>query len=147
MRIVGYPEILEGVRNARRWYEELRIPTSGNRLEKIQSRIEEILDGIANRQPEDFLRGRSSDQDFYALSDGLAFEGIYRHLSPLRSDRLPRTTLREALQGPLSPTEERPGTEDVHARNFFMELELASHIAEVVFRFWISTIYSSRSTT
>lgn len=125
----SYERILAGVKEARGWYESMGISTEGTRLAEIEATVSELIRDL-EIEPDEVVISRwdwSTDQRaYYALSDGAAFADIHEAFSGLRSDQLPRETLKRVLRGPLCATEEVP--EVTEGRNLFVELDLAARL-------------------
>lgn len=124
---VPYDQILRSVQSARAWLDHIGVATAGTRIALIEQTLASFLADLQSLSVAD-LTARwdwASRRDaYYALNDGAAFGRIHEQLSHLRSDQLPRRELKRALEGPLVPSSEIPGTTE--ARNIFTELDLAS---------------------
>ena len=124
-----FAQILDEVRACRAWLDGIGVPTAGTRLEAIEATLGSFL-GDLEALPVAELTAQwdwAARQDaYYALTEGEGFGRIHEQLSTLKSDRLPRSELKRALQGPLVPLEETPASTD--PRNVFMELDLAASL-------------------
>ncbi len=129
-QLQAFDVILDGVRQAYQWLASLNIDARGTRLEKIAEQIEEIIQGIARADREEYFRGRNRRSDYWAIADGASFKEIWEQFYSLPSNRVPRRLLKEAIRGQaLDPSEEQPGTGTENARNFQAQLEVASQIS------------------
>jgi hypothetical protein len=123
MEIRTTGQILVDVLKAREWFESIGIPTTGTRIEAIRDYLYEHLDPIT---PAD-------ENTYYALSDGTGFGLIATEMSKLSPQILRRRSLQDILKGPLLASEEVPPIND-HARNIFLELELAAYCSSTGFK-------------
>jgi|ERR1700722_2129092 len=112
---------------ARDWFESTSISTAHTRLESIIACIDGLLNPPTKARKEPIVPGATSEDTYYALSDGAGFGLIATEMSKLPSDLLPRRALEDILKGPLAASKEEPSSSD--PRNKFVELELAANLS------------------
>jgi hypothetical protein len=112
--------------HARDWFEATGIPTANTRLESIIACIDGLLNPTT-AETEPLGSGATSEDTYYALSDGAGFGLIATEMSKLPTDLLPRRVLEDILKGPLATSKEDPSSSD--PRNKFVELELAANLS------------------
>jgi hypothetical protein len=126
-RAIPYDHILRDVQLAREWFDHVGVASAGTRLVAIERTLASFLADLQSLSIAQLTAQwdwASRRDAYYALTEGEAFSRIHKQLSRLRSDQLPRSELSRALQGPLVPSSETPGTTE--PRNIFIELDLAS---------------------
>ena len=114
-------EIIDDLGKAIAWFQSIGLPTHETRLQAIHHYL---FDQINFPDPD----ARLPEYDHYSvINDAAAFALIATECSKLPSNLLPRRTLRDALYGPLPPSNEDAQSSD--SRNKFFELELAAHLS------------------
>jgi hypothetical protein len=126
----AFDRVLNDIQEARAWYSQLRIDTTGTRLETMEQRTTVLLGDMEGLLREEVVERWSNTDTYYVLSDGVAFGRIAREIGKIGPNLLPRRKLRTILEGPLVPVDEIPGHSSVNGRNIFTELELAAKISE-----------------
>ncbi len=115
-------EIFDDLTKAIAWFQHIGVATEGTRLQAIHHYLFDLLNFPAD--PEAAI----PDIDHYSIiSDASGFAMIANEFTKLPSNVLPRRALKEALYGPLCPSNE--DTQSSDARNKFFELELAAQFA------------------
>jgi len=113
--------ILDDLTKAVAWFESVGIPTKETRLQAIHHYLFDQLQFPAPG-------ATMPDYDHHmVISDAAAFFLIATEYSRLPSTLLPRRTMKEAIYGPLPPSNEDAQSSD--SRNKFFELELAAHLS------------------
>jgi hypothetical protein len=121
-------QIIVDVLEAREWFEEIGISTSGTRLEEIDRYLHELLNPTDPRA-NPFSSDPNGPDAYHALSDAAGFGRIALQFKSISSSTLPRRALKDALTGSFKLSAEPAGaTED--GRNKFVELEFAAYCLE-----------------
>lgn len=126
----SFQDVLDGVRQARRWYEDLGVPTQGTRLELLEKNIGELSELASCGPSEKLLLRLETSNQLQLIADAAGFGKIARQLPKVGQNLLRRHKLRQIIDGPLDQTDERPSGPTAQARNIFTELELASDFLE-----------------
>lgn len=123
-------ELATGMVLFRDWLETKDISTDGSRLETIIDFTSALSDTATASEYVQTLAPRERDLAVECYFDAFSFVMMYRTLSRLRSDQIPRSSLRKAIQGPVDPSDEVPGSDNVTPRSHMFELELACRYIE-----------------
>ena len=119
-------QIAVDLTEAMNWLEEIQVPYKESRVEKLSDFIFHRLMNSSTSESTDLESGAVSPRIYYALVDAAALGLIAREFRRLPSSRIPRRTIRDAIQGPLDPADENSSNNQ--ARNKLVELELAAHL-------------------
>lgn len=87
-------EILDGVRGAREWYEQIGISTARTRIEDLEHVLDEFTRDLETSSPEEVVAKwdwRNDQRAYYTLSDGVGFTNIHER----NWETYPRTSFRE----------------------------------------------------
>lgn len=120
-------DIVVDICESLKWYADLNIKTESTRLDEIYKHVALYLMNPSTEEGSAFEKGNITEKDFYALSDGVSFGLIAKELSKLKSHVLPKRTVKDVLNGPLTPEDEELINSD--GRNKFVELELAANLS------------------
>ena len=123
-----YDELYTQLVEARAWFTDLGLSTSGNRFGAIVSNVDLVRQHYDKPSFEDDLHEHSMHELQMSLLDAGSFVTVADQLRDLRSDQLPRRRLGESLGGPLMPHDEKNDGGTIQARNALFELELASRL-------------------
>lgn len=125
-------DIVAKFRDFMAWLEGARISIRGTRIEGIWSIIsafpaESVL---ARRDIRESPGAANLDSlQRICLCDAFTFVKIHEQLCCMGSHNIPFQAIKDAIRGPLDPSDEAPGSGSEHARNRQFELELASILA------------------
>ncbi len=120
-------DVVVDIHRAIEWYKSLRINIDNTRLDDIYKHVALGLMNPSTEEGESFNKGIVQEIDYYALNDGSAFGLIASEFSKLTQNTIPKRTLRDVLNGPLTLKKENLSNND--ARNKFVELELAANLS------------------
>ena len=125
-------EIVAKFRDFMAWLEGARISVRGTRIEGIWSIISAFpAESVLARRDIRESPGAANWDSLQriCLCDAFTFVKIHEQLCCMGSHNIPFQAIRDAIRGPLDPSDEVPGSGSEHARNRQFELELASILA------------------
>lgn len=120
-----YEAIYNSLMEMNEWLKKTGIETKDSVFLEIIDEIKWLKENYKNPK---CLKVLDERKDIYvaSLTEAACFISIFNSFKILKSDKLPRSKLREILNIPLIVSEEIAGTANVNSRNTLFELSLAS---------------------
>lgn len=123
---INYHEILDELNNTSDWLQRIRLDVSNSRFSKILQYMEIICEHHQKKEVDTLIQNYDNEILSYATLESGAFLEIHKAFSTLKDHQIPRSKLKEILQGPFLPRHEDPKEQNIHARNTLFELQIAA---------------------
>lgn len=125
---INYDEILDKLNNTNDWLQDIGLDTNNNRFSEIMRYMGIICEHHQKNDVENLIKNYDNEILWYATLESGAFLEIYEAFRELKDHQIPRSKLKDILQGPFLPRQEDPKTQNIHARNTLFELQIAAKI-------------------
>ena len=127
--LVTFEKLLEDLKSFGQWYQsKFGISIQGSRVEGIIRLIEKLEEAKRNNRLQEVIDEEGVENLYIPLFDAGSFSIVREAFSEFKLGVLRKRDLREIIKGPLNPSDEEDGTEEVTPRNKLFELSLAALI-------------------
>ena len=119
-----FKELTLGLELTEKWLQQNGVDTAGTRFEIIKGYVNEIALHQEQKRTSEIIDRLGNQLIIASLTDAVPFIDIYNSFKGLKSEEIPRTSLKRSVLGSLLVKDEDAVTNQ--ARNALFELELAA---------------------
>lgn len=125
LNTITFEEQLSILENCSKWLAQIGINITNTRFEKILTLLRVIVDHYKQDNVSELFNKYSEATLFYVLTDATSFVELFHFLKDKKNHEIPRKKLKDSINGPILPWEEKTEQGTSHSRNTIFELETA----------------------